>query len=178
MYALNWLEAPKINTCSLNEKCDNNGLDLGILKSITLYTQARPISKPDNTHTWKNEQSLFQTSNFCHCTIFPFFRALWAMHSHRHSTSTTYITYTSRAKWWEYKKTNKVQLAFGSGTASGDYDKNIRIPGTCHWLSKHEGFWQKWNEIKNHNDGDSIYIVFKCYTVILPTLIASFCSQL
>ena len=30
------------------------------------------------------------------------------------------------------KKTNKVQLAFGSGTASGDYDKNIRIPGTCH----------------------------------------------
>ena len=37
MYALNWLKAPKINTCSLNEKCDNNGLDLGILKSITLY---------------------------------------------------------------------------------------------------------------------------------------------
>ena len=37
MYALNWLEAPKINTCSLNEKCNNNGLDLGILKSITLY---------------------------------------------------------------------------------------------------------------------------------------------
>ena len=32
--------------------------------------------KPYNTHIWKNEQSLLQTSNFCHCTIFPFFRAL------------------------------------------------------------------------------------------------------
>ena len=37
MYALNWLKAPKINTCSLNKKCDNNGLDLGILKLDTLY---------------------------------------------------------------------------------------------------------------------------------------------
>ena len=45
------------------------------VKPIT-YIQARPISKPDNTHNWKNEQSLLQTSNFCHCTIFPFFRAL------------------------------------------------------------------------------------------------------
>ena len=96
-----------------------------------------------------------------------------SVYVHTYSAST-------RAKWWEYKKTNKVQLAFGSGTASGDYDKNIRIPGTCHcgWANTKEAFDR--NEIKNNIIRLGLYINFKCYccnSTTTTTLIASFCSQ-